>query len=103
VTLSGASQKAGVVGEGRNVPPFFHVPQGRGLHLLIINNIALNGPNPNQFTQNNNCPGSLGVGASCTVNVAFRPRSRGNKSATLNVNVAAPATSQSVALTGTGI
>jgi FtsP/CotA-like multicopper oxidase with cupredoxin domain len=74
-----------------------------GTAPLIINNIALNGANPNQFTQNNNCPGTLAVGASCTVNVAFRPRSRGNKSANLNVNVAAPATSQSVALTGTGI
>ena len=74
-----------------------------GTAPLIINNIALNGANPNQFTQNNNCPGTLAVGASCTVNVAFRPRSRGNKSANLNVNVAAPATSKSVALTGTGI
>jgi FtsP/CotA-like multicopper oxidase with cupredoxin domain len=74
-----------------------------GTAPLIINNIAINGTNANQFTQNNNCPGTLAVGASCTVNVAFRPRSRGNKSANLNVNVAAPATSQSVALTGTGI
>jgi hypothetical protein len=70
---------------------------------LTINNIGLNGGNSNQFSQSNNCPGTLAVGASCTVNVTFRPTSRGNKSTNLNVNVAAPATSQSVALTGTGI
>ena len=74
-----------------------------GTAPLIINNIVLNGANPNQFTQNNNCPGTLAAGASCTVNVAFRPRSRGGKSANLTVNVAAPATSQSVGLMGTGI
>lgn len=74
-----------------------------GTAPLVINNIALNGANANQFTQNNNCPATLAVGASCTVNVAFRPKSRGSKTANLNVNVAAPATSQSVALTGTGI
>ena len=37
-----------------------------------------------------------------TVNVTFAPTSRGLKNATLQVNVAAPATNASVTLTGTG-
>jgi FtsP/CotA-like multicopper oxidase with cupredoxin domain len=74
-----------------------------GTGPLTINNIGLNGGNSNQFSQSNNCPGTLAVGASCTVNVTFRPTSRGTKSANITVNVAAPATSRSVALTGTGI
>jgi hypothetical protein len=69
---------------------------------LVINSINLNGANPGQFSQNNNCPPTLAAGASCTVNVTFNPTSRGAKTANVNVNVAAPALSQSVALTGTG-
>jgi hypothetical protein len=75
-----------------------------GTAPLIINGIGLNGANPGQFNlQSNTCPGTLAVGANCTVTVAFRPTSRGNKTANLNIRVAAPAASKSVALTGTGI
>jgi hypothetical protein len=73
-----------------------------GTGPLVINRINLNGANPGQFAQNNNCPASLAAGLNCTVNVTFNPTSRGAKTANLNVNVAAPATSASVSLTGTG-
>ncbi|PYX85646.1 MAG: hypothetical protein DMG68_17600, partial [Acidobacteria bacterium] len=73
-----------------------------GTAPLTINSIGLGGANANQFSQNNLCPASLAPGANCTVNVTFRPSSRGNKTATVNVNVAAPATSKTVPLTGTG-
>src|SRR6202008_761486 len=45
----------------------------------------------------------LAANASCQVSVTFRPTSTGAKTATLHVNVAAPATSGTVALTGTGV
>ncbi len=76
-----------------------------GTAPLIISRISLGGANPGQFAQTNNCPiggAGLAAGASCTVNVTFTPTSRGNKSAALNVRVSAPATNQSVSLTGTG-
>jgi hypothetical protein len=73
-----------------------------GTAPLVINRISLNGGNTNQFSQNNNCPPTLAVGATCAINVTFRPTTRGAKATTLNVVVAAPATSQAVPLTGTG-
>jgi FtsP/CotA-like multicopper oxidase with cupredoxin domain len=71
-----------------------------GTGPLQINGINLGGNSANQFNQNNNCPANLAIGAKCTVNVRFSPNQRGAKTATLNVNVAAPAASQSVALSG---
>ncbi len=70
---------------------------------LGIGNISINGANPNQFARTHNCPASLAAGATCTINVTFTPQSTGAKSATLGVNVVAPAVSQTVALSGTGI
>ncbi|MGB7848355.1 MAG: MBG domain-containing protein [Candidatus Acidiferrum sp.] len=73
---------------------------------LTVNAIALGGTNPGQFTlPSNTCgpfPNTLAANATCTVNVTFTPTSAGAKSATLTVRVAAPATNQSVPLTGTG-
>jgi len=71
--------------------------------VLTINSIFLGGTNPGQFSQSNNCGGSLAVGASCVVGVTFRPTwaNPAPMTATLNVNVAAPAISKTIPLTGT--
>jgi hypothetical protein len=69
---------------------------------LTFTSIRTAGGSANQYTQNNDCGSSLAAGAFCTVNVTFAPTSRGLKNATLQVNVAAPATNASVTLTGTG-
>jgi len=73
-----------------------------GAASLTITSYTFAGTGAGQFAQTNNCPATLAVGASCTVNVTFRPTTTGGKSATLNVNVASPAVSQSVTLAGTG-
>jgi hypothetical protein len=70
---------------------------------MVITNIVL-APG-GQYAQTNNCPlnpASLGAGASCTVNVTFRPTSAtpNPKNSNFNVNVAAPATGVTVQLTG---
>ena len=74
-----------------------------GAGQLTINSIGVGGTNANQFAQTKTCGTTLAAGSSCTVNVTFRPTSAipGTKNASLNVTVASPATSQSVALTGT--
>jgi len=70
---------------------------------LAINSITIGGMNPLQFAQTNNCPASLAAGASCTVNVTFKPTwlNAAPMSATINVNAAAPAGSKSAVVTGT--
>ena len=77
-----------------------------GTAPLIITGIGLAGGNANQFARTNvNCPirgTGLAAGASCTVNVTFNPSTVGNKTTSLRVTVAAPATTQSVTVTGTG-
>jgi hypothetical protein len=76
-----------------------------GAAPLRITNITLDGTHRNQFAQTNTCgpfPANLAAGASCTINVTFRPTTTGNKNARVTVRVAAPATNQSVTLTGTG-
>ncbi|MBZ5589683.1 MAG: choice-of-anchor D domain-containing protein [Acidobacteriia bacterium] len=74
-----------------------------GTAPFTINNITLGGTNANQFARVNGCPASLGVGASCNINVTFTPTvaSPLTKNATLNVNLNPPAVSQTVTLTGT--
>ncbi|HLW52249.1 MAG TPA: choice-of-anchor D domain-containing protein [Candidatus Angelobacter sp.] len=51
------------------------------------------------FAQTNNCPASLAVSASCTINVTFTPTTTGPRSGSVSVNGNAPASSS---LSGTG-
>jgi FtsP/CotA-like multicopper oxidase with cupredoxin domain len=74
---------------------------------LRINSVTRSG-GVTQFPQivNVSCPispATLAGGASCTVRASFNPTSAGLKTSTLNVNVAAPALSQSVPMSGTGV
>jgi hypothetical protein len=75
-----------------------------GTSPLTITRINMGGTNLGQFAQTNNCTigTPMAVGASCTINVTFRPTSTNPlvKSQTLNITVAAPAVSQSIPLTG---
>jgi len=62
--------------------------------------------NTNEFSQTNNCligGAGLAPGASCTVSVKYKPTNMGADSSILSVNVAAPALSKKVALTGRGV
>jgi len=77
-----------------------------GSGALIITGIAFGGANPGRFGQTSNCPirgSGLAAGTSCTINLVFTPNSTTTRTATLNVRVAAPAVSGSVALTGTTV
>ncbi|MCX7770263.1 MAG: choice-of-anchor D domain-containing protein [Proteobacteria bacterium] len=72
---------------------------------LRITGISRTGTNANQFISTTTCgpfPAVLNPGASCDVTVSFRPTSAGTKNANININVSAPATSQTIPLTGIG-
>ncbi len=73
-----------------------------GTITLPINGISLTGTSRSQFSQSNDCGSSVGIGASCTVNVTFRPTSPGDKTANLKVALGADLGSESTTLDGTG-
>jgi FtsP/CotA-like multicopper oxidase with cupredoxin domain len=65
---------------------------------VTINSILVTG----DYTQTSTCGTSLAAGASCSISVTFRPTASGTRTGSLSVNLAAPATSQTVSLSGTG-
>jgi Abnormal spindle-like microcephaly-assoc'd, ASPM-SPD-2-Hydin len=73
-----------------------------GTASLTITSVALNGTNPGDFAQTNNCPASLAANASCTVSVTFKPTISGSRTATLTFLDNAANSPQTVALSGTG-
>jgi hypothetical protein len=73
-----------------------------GTAALTLSSIALAGTNPGDFAQTNNCPSSLAINASCTINVTFKPTATGTRSGSLRFTDNASGSPQSVSLTGTG-
>jgi hypothetical protein len=70
---------------------------------LPIRSIAISGANAGQFSRTHDCADSLPVGSVCRVTVAFRPTSKGAKTATLSVLADGGAGTRSVGLSGTGV
>lgn len=66
---------------------------------LTITGITTTG----DFGETNNCPATLAVGASCTINVTFTPLTNGLLTGTVNVADNAPGSPQIVSLSGTGV
>jgi hypothetical protein len=62
--------------------------------------VSFSGKDAEDFRQTNDCGHELNGGGSCTISVIFRPRSRGEKSATMEVHSSGG--DQKVDLTGTG-
>jgi hypothetical protein len=69
-----------------------------GSALLSITSIATTG----DFKQTNNCGTSVAAGASCTISVTFTPTTINTRTGTVAVTDNAPASPQTVSLTGTG-
>ena len=55
------------------------------------------------FAQSNDCPASLGLGASCTIDVTFTPTSEGAHVDSLTITHNAAGSPDTVMLTGTGV
>jgi hypothetical protein len=69
-----------------------------GVATLTITSIATTG----DFSQTNNCGTTVAVNASCTISVTFIPTTVGTRTGTVSVTDNAPASPQTVTLTGTG-
>jgi uncharacterized repeat protein (TIGR01451 family) len=66
---------------------------------VAINSITVTG----NFSVTHNCPASLGIGASCTVNVRFAPLATGPLAGTVNIANSTPASPAVINLLGTGV
>jgi hypothetical protein len=73
-----------------------------GTSSLSITQIAIKGTDPNDFTQTNNCDGSVPPQSKCTIKVTFTPKAKGSRSASLSVTDNDPTSPQSVPLSGDG-
>ncbi len=69
-----------------------------GTAAASVSAVAVTG----DFSQTNTCGTSIAAGASCTVNVSFRPTASGTRTGTLTVTSNATNSPTTVALTGTG-
>jgi hypothetical protein len=64
--------------------------------------IRITGQNAGAFVQTNNCGTSVPAGGSCSISVTFTPKTKGAKTAKLDVGDNGGGSPQSVALSGTG-
>ena len=69
---------------------------------LNISGVSLSGSNASDFAQANNCGSSVAAGATCTINVTFKPSATGARTASLLVSDNGGGSPQTVSLGGTG-
>jgi DNA-binding beta-propeller fold protein YncE len=74
-----------------------------GFATLAIDTISIAGANRADFSQINNCPVTLGSGASCAFNVTFTPQAVGERAASLNLTDNAAGSPHIVVLSGEGL
>ena len=70
---------------------------------LSVSSIAITGTNTTDFTETDNCGSNVAAGASCTINVTFKPTASGSRTVSLTIADNAANSPQSVSLTGTGV
>jgi hypothetical protein len=92
-SLNFASQN---VGTNSSVKSFTVTNPGSA--ALNINSILASG----DYSQTNNCPGSLNAAANCTISVTFTPSFTGKRTGYITINDTDPSFLQTVTLSGTG-
>lgn len=103
-----ASLTPGTVGLGNQTISFASTAQSitltnTGNKPMTISSIQITGANAAEFSQQNNCPATLAVNASCTIGVTFLPTILGSASAALTITNNASGSPQNIPLTGTGV
>ncbi len=97
-TLAFGNQPVGTTSE-----PLTATLTNSGLTALTISGITIVGANPTDFSESDNCDGSVAAGSSCTISVTFTPASVASFTATVNVADSASSQPQTITLTGAGI
>jgi hypothetical protein len=99
VKLTPASLDFGDQPVGSMAPPKAATLANTGATTLKITDIVTSGID---FSQTNDCGQNLMPGASCTIQISFRPAITGPRIATVQVLDSDPASPQSVVLNGAG-
>jgi probable HAF family extracellular repeat protein len=76
--------------------------KNNGTTFLTISSIAVTGTNAGNFAQTHTCGSSLAAGASCRINVVFKPTASGTRTAALSISDNAAGSPQKVTLSGIG-
>ena len=96
-TLAPGSLSFGTVAVGATATPQSIALTNTG--TVILTSIAISASG-SDFAQTNNCPSSLAINATCSINVSFTPTATGTR--TGSINVSSNANPQSAPLTGAG-
>jgi 6-phosphogluconolactonase (cycloisomerase 2 family) len=102
VTLTPGTVSFGTINQGGTSTPQVVTLTNSGLATLHVSSVLLSGSNPNDFQMTNRCSGDYPVNASCTISLAFSPLGDGQRAAAITITDDAPASPQSVQLTGIG-
>ncbi|MEV4263459.1 choice-of-anchor D domain-containing protein [Kribbella sp. NPDC049584] len=97
ISISPTALSFGSVATGGSSSPQAVTVTNSGTAAAPVSAIATSG----DFSQTNNCGSSIAAGASCTVNVTFRPTAAGSRFGNLTVN--ASGITNTVPLSGTGV
>ncbi|HUI42437.1 MAG TPA: FG-GAP-like repeat-containing protein [Terriglobia bacterium] len=73
-----------------------------GNGTLSISSIALTGTNSGDYSETNTCGSSVAAGKNCSITLTFKPTANGVRSASVSITDNAPASPQTVPLSGTG-
>jgi FG-GAP-like repeat/Abnormal spindle-like microcephaly-assoc'd, ASPM-SPD-2-Hydin len=102
VQLSPTSLNFGSVPVGSKSAPQNIQITNTGQRALTITKVSLAGFETQDYAESNNCPSSLGPGASCIAKVTFTPTKTGPRSAGLQVVDNGGASPQTAPFSGTG-
>jgi sugar lactone lactonase YvrE len=95
-SLDFGTQQAFTISAASSVTLTNNSPAGSA--ALSITSVTVTGP----FAQTNNCPATLGTGASCQINVTFTPQSAAALNGQIVIKDNASGAPHTVSLTGTG-
>jgi hypothetical protein len=102
LSLSPAALNFGRQNVGTKSKPQTATALNVSVPTLTIEGVTIGGTNPKDFSQTNNCGGTLSLGANCQIAVVFEPKVRGQRSASLKVNYQGLGNPQVVSLAGVG-
>lgn len=102
LSLSPSTLRFGEVEVGYSSSKMTSTVTNSGTVSLSITKIALSGTNPAEYSQTNNCVGTLAANATCSITVTFNPTAEGAQDASVTITDDTSDGSNTLSLTGSG-